>query len=233
MSTDDKKKRAGLRAVDFIEDGMIVGLGTGSTAAHFIAALGDGIRDGLKIRGVPTSEQTAELARQAGVPLIDPNDVDGVDVTVDGADEIDRGLRLIKGGGGALLREKIVASASARMIVIADEAKLVAELGAFPLPIEVVPFAWRQTQGRIADVLGAAGVDDAEITLRGALSGAPFVSDGGSYILDCRCGRIPDPDALEIELNRQPGVVENGLFIGLASMAILGEDGGVDVIARS
>lgn len=218
--SDTFKRAAAERAVELVADGMRLGLGTGSTAAHFVAALGERVRGGLKVVGVPTSEATREQAQREGIPLTTLDETPELDLTVDGADEIDGSLRVIKGGGGALLREKIVASSSSRMIVIADGSKRVAKLGRFPLPIEVVPFGLTATERAIAkhlESLGAGG----ELRLRRASDGAPFVTDGGHFILDAHLGRIEKPNVLASTLNNIPGVVEHGLFIGLVSGAIL------------
>jgi ribose 5-phosphate isomerase A len=221
---DLAKFNAAQAALDYIKDGMIVGLGTGSTSAHFVRALGQRVRQGLRVRGVPTSEATRNLAEQEGVPLVEISQVSAIDVDVDGADEVDTAFRLVKGGGGALLREKIVAAASARMIVIADETKVVDTLGAFPLPIEVNPFGLAATRiavEKLASRLGLSG----EIGLRQFGEDA-FTTDGGHHILDASFGRIPDAEALATQLNSIPGVVEHGLFINLASFAIIAGEAG-------
>jgi ribose 5-phosphate isomerase A len=205
---------------------MRLGLGTGSTAAHFVAAIGERVRGGLKVVGVPTSEATRDQAQREGIPLSTLDDTPDLDLTVDGADELDDDLRLIKGGGGALLREKIVASASRRMIVIADSSKHVAKLGRFPLPIEVVPFGLTAIERgivRLLDSLGAAG----ELRLRRAADGAPYVTEGGHFIFDAHLGRIDKPNVLASTLNNIPGVVEHGLFLGLATGAILASGDGL------
>lgn len=229
---DDLKRQAAARALDYVESGMRLGLGTGSTARHFVELLGQRVRDGLKVVGVPTSEATRDDAERWGVPLTTLNETPELDLTVDGADEIDPALNLIKGGGGALLREKIVASASARMVVIADATKRVAALGAFPLPIEVVPFGLGATKLAIAGALAECGCEG-PLGLRAAEGGHAFVTDGGHVILDARLGRIPDPAQLGARLNAIPGVVEHGLFIGLADVAILAGRNGIEVLTRS
>jgi ribose 5-phosphate isomerase A len=225
MDAKQKKIRAAEKAVEFVENGMVVGLGTGSTAAEFVKLLGIRVQNGLDIVGIPTSEATAELARAVGIEL---DTLDGrpfIDLTVDGADELDDRLRLIKGGGGALLREKIVAAASDRVIIIADETKRVAKLGAFPLPIEVVPFGLRATMAMVEAMSTDAGAVG-PITVRVTDGEKPFLSDGGNYILDCAFGEIDQPEMLAEVLPLIPGVVEHGLFLGLADMAIIaGEDG--------
>ena len=208
---------------------LVVGLGTGSTAAHFVRALGEKVRGGLKIRAIPTSEVTAELARAEKIPLVGLEDIDRIDVTVDGADEADRELTLIKGGGGALLREKMVATFSRRLVIIADGAKLVETLGRFPLPVEVVRFAWKATARRIADVAAEFGCEGNLVRIRGG-EAHPYVTDNGNYILDMDCGRIPDAHSLGHMLSHIVGVVETGLFIGMADALILGRPNGVDVV---
>lgn len=211
---------AAARAIEAVEDGMRLGLGTGSTAKHFVALLGDKVRAGLTVICVPTSEATHAQALAEGIPLTTLDETPELDLTVDGADELDASLRLIKGGGGALLREKIVAAASARMIVIADTSKQVETLGRFPLPIEVNPFGLEATRRAITHVLEAAGLPTA-LRLRTAANGAAFVTDGGHYILDAELGAISAPEELARALVAVPGVVEHGLFIGLATGAIL------------
>jgi ribose 5-phosphate isomerase A len=219
---DASRRRAAQAAADEVATGMKLGLGSGRTAEHFVRELGRRIREErLAIAGVPTSEDTARLAIAEGVPLITLDSEPELDLTVDGADEIDADLRLIKGGGGALLREKIVAAASKRMLVVVDAAKVVKTLGAFALPVEVVAFglgATRLAIRRLADRLDLHG----EIALR-MRGEKPFVTDGGNHILDASFGRIPDPDTLAAELERIPGVVEHGLFIGLATAAIVAD----------
>lgn len=220
------KRQAAERAIGLVRSGMRLGLGTGSTARHFVDLVGAEARKGLAIVGVPTSEATADQARALGIPLTTLDETPELDLTVDGADEIDGALRLIKGGGGALLREKIVASASRRMVVIADSSKLVAELGRFPLPVEVAPFGVAATIRRIARAVAALGLAG-PLTLR-RRDGALFVTDGGHYILDCAFGAIPDPEALDQALADIPGVVDCGLFIGMASAAIFVGPAGVE-----
>lgn len=229
MSAEDQKRRAGEKALDFVEPGMKLGLGTGSTANHFVRALGAKVAEGLDVVGVPTSEATVELARSLGIPLTTLDETPMLDVTVDGADELDSALRLIKGGGGALLREKIVASSSGRMVVIADDSKEVGMLGQFPLPVEVIRFGAEATRGKIVWAAGETGCTG-DITLRRAGDGEPFLTDSGHFIYDCAFGKIPDPEALALVLSSIPGVVEHGLFIGLATVAILGTDEGTRTI---
>jgi ribose 5-phosphate isomerase A len=223
MSADDQKRLAGEAAALRVEPGMVVGLGTGSTAAWFVKALA--ARDLSDLRCVPTSEKTADLARELGLPLAALDDVSRIDLTVDGADEVGPGLALIKGGGAALLREKLVWEASDRCIVIADAAKVVPVLGAFPLPIEVVAFGHRSTANRIMDVLA-----DHDIAMPARLRQADrgvVRTDGGNVIYDAKCQAIHDPVRLADDLKLITGVVEHGLFLDLADEAIIGEDGGV------
>lgn len=230
MSADIAKFNAAQAAIEYVKDGMVVGLGTGSTAAHFVRRLGERVREGLRVRGVPTSEATRVLADEVGVPLVDIGQVPHIDVDVDGADEIDPQFRLIKGGGGALLREKIVASASRRMVVIADESKWAESLGAFPLPVEVTRFGFAMTSRRISEALKATGCASDEVTLRTAgKANEPVITDGGNYILDAHARRIASPEALAAALQAIPGVVEHGLFIGLAQTVIIGKAKGAEV----
>jgi ribose 5-phosphate isomerase A len=226
--TSDPKRAAAERALALVESGMRVGLGTGSTAALFVAALGERVRGGLDIVGIPTSEATRRQAESLGIRLTNLDETPELDLTIDGADELDDRLRLIKGGGGALLREKIVASASRRMVVIADASKRVDVLGRFPLPVEVVPFGLETTTRRIRALLGE---DAPEIRLR-RKDGEIFRTDGGNLILDLHLGAIPDPDVLAVELKTTTGVVDHGLFIGLASVALIGGPEGVMELAR-
>ncbi|SLN40200.1 Ribose-5-phosphate isomerase A [Roseovarius albus] len=223
LSPIDKAKFvAAKRAVDFIEDGMRVGLGTGSTAAWMVRCLGDLVRnDGLKIKGVPTSTRTAELARDVGIEVVTLDEAKWLDLTIDGADEFDQELNLIKGGGGALLQEKIVATASDQMIVIADVGKEVESLGAFPLPIEVIPFGWKTSKSLAEELLVSMDVLGQDVTLR-MNDDKPFVTDEGNYILDLHLGRIGNPHQMAMVLNQIPGVVENGLFIDICDVVILG-----------
>ncbi|QFU17033.1 ribose-5-phosphate isomerase RpiA [Microvirga thermotolerans] len=218
--SDNLKRDAAERAAALVTDGMRLGLGTGSTAAYFVAALGARVRQGLSVVGVPTSEATREQATREGIPLTTLDETPELDLTIDGADELDDDLRLIKGGGGALLREKIVASASRRMIVIADGSKRVSRLGRFPLPIEVVPFGLRATQVAIEKLLETLEMSG-ELHLRRMADGSPYITDGGHFILDAHLKRIEKPNVLASTLNNIPGVVEHGLFIGLATGAIV------------
>jgi ribose 5-phosphate isomerase A len=229
MSPDDLKREAAATAVKFVQPGMRLGLGTGSTAKHFVDLLAERVRDGLNVVGVPTSEATRAQAISLGVPLTTLDETPELDLTVDGADEFDPALRLIKGGGGALLREKIVASASARMIVITDSSKRVERLGRFPLPVEVAPFGVEATRRAIAAALKSVGCSG-EMVLRQTSGGVTFITDGGHYIYDCSLGVIPDAEALASALVRVPGVMEHGLFLGLADAIIVAAPGGVEVI---
>ena len=223
------KRQAAERAIGFVKSGMKLGLGTGSTARHFVELVGAEARKGLKVVGVPTSEATARQARELGIPLSTLDETPELDLTVDGADEIDSALRLIKGGGGALLREKIVATASRRMLVIADAGKLVAELGRFPLPVEVVPFGLAATVKRLERTIAELGLAGT-LTLRRQKTGEPFLTDGGHYIVDCALGAIGDPEGLASALAFIPGVVETGLFIGVASAAVVAGPAGVEIL---
>ena len=233
MSASEQKALAAAAALDFVESGMILGLGSGSTAELFVVQLGEALKAGAleQIQGVPTSENTAALARDVGVPLIPVDQATRIDLTVDGADEVDGRFRLIKGGGGCLLREKIIANASDLMVVVVDETKLVSDLGAYPLPVEVDSFAFTITAKKVFDGLREAGVKNPDINLRRKGDGLePYLTDGGNYILDCACGRIPDADDAAEHLSEIPGVVEHGLFIDLARVLIVGEDGGARVM---
>lgn len=223
LSPQDRAKRAaGAAAIDlYVRPGMKLGLGSGTTSHWMVRALGERVKEGLDVVGVPTSTGTAELARQVGVPLADLNELGELDLTLDGADEIDHQRRMIKGGGACLLWEKIVAAASRRMVALVDEGKLVTTLGAFPLPVEVIRFGWRSTERLLGRSLAAQGLGGCRITLRGG-EADPLLTDSGNLILDCHTGAIPDPDALDLALNRIPGVVENGLFCGVADAMLVG-----------
>jgi len=231
MDMEKLKREAAARAVDQVSAGMRLGLGTGSTAKHFVELLGERVCAGLRVVGVPTSEATRTLAEQVGVPLTTLEETPELDLTVDGADEIAPDLTVIKGGGGALLREKIVAAASAKMIVIADESKWVATLGRFALPIEVMPFGLGATRRAIEKAVAAAGCAG-PLKVRQGKDGHAFVTDGGHWIVDAALERIPDPRALSLRLSQIPGVVEHGLFIDLVKVAILAGASGVRVIAK-
>lgn len=233
LSADDQKRIAAEAALDYVKDGMKLGLGTGSTAAHFVTALGLKAKaEDLSLSCVPTSEATAALAADAGLKVVTLDDEPHLDLTVDGADELDARLTLIKGGGGALTREKIVAFASSQMIVIADESKVVPRLGNFPLPVEVVPFGARTTGTRILESGKLFGCEGA-ISLRTDDFGEPFCTDGNNFIFDWALGEIPDPEGLGHYLARLPGVVEHGLFLGIAHAALVGRaDGTVETLRK-
>ncbi len=219
------KKAAGERAAELVDDGMIVGLGTGSTAFYAIRKLGERVREGLRIRGIPTSEQSRNQAESEGIPLIDFSDATRIDLTIDGADEIDPAFNLIKGGGGALFREKLVAAASLREIIVADETKLKDRLGESPLPVEVVPFGWQYVQLKL-EALGCR----ASLRIR---ENRTFVTDNGNHILDCAFGGIEEPGDLERRIGGICGVVESGLFVGLAHQIVIGKaDGTIEERCR-
>jgi ribose 5-phosphate isomerase A len=232
MDADVLKRQAAARALEFVQPGMRLGLGTGSTARHFIELLAERVHAGLNIVGVPTSEATRADAQRLGVPLTTLEETPELDLTVDGADEIAPDLSLIKGGGGALLHEKIVASASAQMAVIADESKWVQTLGRFPLPIEVVSFGLAATRRAVEKAAAASGCPGAAHLRRGK-DGHPFVTDGGHLILDATLERIDDPRSLAARLAGIPGVVEHGLFIDLAKTAVISGPNGVRIVART
>lgn len=220
---DIGKRAAGEAAVQYVQEGNLIGLGTGSTVKYFLQALGERIQNGFHIQGIPTSKETAQLASQLGIPLLDPESEWVLDLAVDGADQVDSSLNLIKGGGGALLREKIVASAAKKFLVIIDEAKQVPQLGKpWAIPIEVIPFGWPNT-ARLIHKLGGT------TTLR-KKNGQVFLTDNGHYILDFHADRIENPGLLESQLNAIPGVVENGLFVGRTSLLLVGSLSGVEVI---
>jgi len=229
MGQDAFKVAAAEQALRYVEDGMRVGLGTGSTAAKFVDALGRKVAGGLNVVCVATSQATQARAEALGIPMSTLDEQQFLDLTVDGTDELDGALRLIKGGGGALLREKIVATASASMIVIADASKQVATLGAFPLPLEVVPFGLAATRNMITALAADAGCEG-ELRLRTLTDGKPYITDNGNLILDCHFGRIDAPEELDEALKLVPGVVENGLFIGIADLAIVAGSDGITVI---
>ncbi len=221
METEKLKQLAAERAVEEVASGMIVGLGTGSTIYYALLKLGEQVRDGFNIIGVPTSKQTEEIAAQQGIPLSTLREHPVIDLTIDGADEVNPTLDLIKGAGGALVREKIIAHASKRLVIIVDEGKLVEQLGSnFPVPVEVVPFGWGSTQLALNQICRRS-------TLR-----PDFVSDNGNYILDCTFDGIPDPAATESIINNLPGVVENGLFINRTDQVIIGADSGIQILKR-
>lgn len=221
----NEKKEVGEKAIEFIKDGMVVGLGTGSTVFYTIKKLGEMVQTGLSIKGIPTSIQTEKLAKEVEIPLVSFNEVEQIDVAIDGADEVDPNLNLIKGGGGALLREKIIANAANTFIVVADPDKNVAKLGSFPLPVEVLPFGVGMTKKKIQE-LGL-------ISQLRQVKGNPFRTDNGNYILDCRLQDITNLKELERDLNLIPGVIENGLFIGMTDKYItLDRDKETSVVVR-
>lgn len=223
---DEEKRLAAQHSLTYVRDGMCLGLGSGSTAAVMLELLGQRVREGLCVRGVPTSETSRALAEREGIPIIGFDQVSGLDLTIDGADEVDPDLNVIKGGGGALMREKIVASLSRRVIIIVHSLKQVSCLGGFPLPVEVVRFAWQPLAARLAE-LGVSPV------LRRRPDGNPLVTDEGNYILDCAFGRIEDPVALAARLDAMPGVVDHGLFVGVAHTVIVGRGTRTEVLERA
>jgi len=215
LTQDEIKQLVAKQAAQLVQNNMTVGIGSGTTIYWLIMELGKRMKKGLLFQAIPTSKKTAALAAQQNIPLAELNDVNGIDLTIDGADEIDPNLQMIKGGGGALLQEKMVAAASRELLILADHTKLVQRLGQFPLPIEVIPFGWKQVQREIRETY------QVEPTLR-MQDDQPFVSDHGHYILDCPFKQIENPDILTYELNGIPGVVENGLFINMADLALIG-----------
>ena len=231
IDVEEQKRAAAARALTFVRPGMRLGLGTGSTARHLVDLLGERVRAGLKVTAVPTSEATRGQAERAGIALTTLDDTPELDLTIDGADEIAPDLSLIKGGGGALLREKIVAAASAELIVIADESKWVQTLGRFPLPIEIAPFGAAVTRRAIETCAAQVGCPG-PAPLRKAQNGHAFVTDGGHWLVDAQLQRISDPQGLAARLSAIPGVMEHGLFIGLARAAILAGPGGVRIVER-
>jgi ribose 5-phosphate isomerase A len=231
MDVEAQKRAAAARAVEFVRPGMRLGLGTGSTAKHFVDLLAERVRGGLDVVAVPTSEATRAQAERLGIALTTLEETPELDLTIDGADEIAPDLTLIKGGGGALLREKIVAAASAKMLVIADQSKWVAVLGRFPLPIEIAPFGAAATRRAVEAATAAAGCPGPALP-RKAPNGHPFVTDGGHWLLDAQLQRIGDPKTLAARLSAVPGVMEHGLFIGLAGAAIVAGPDGVRLIER-
>jgi ribose 5-phosphate isomerase A len=223
---DEAKKAAAAQAIEsFLKDGMTIGLGSGTTSRWFVRILGERVAKGLQVIGVPSSKSTGQLAEEVGVQLADLNEVGQLDLTIDGADEIDGKGRMIKGGGANLLWEKIVACASKKMVCIVDESKLVERLGRFPLPVEVIPFAWRSTERHLRKLLEQEGFGAVQIEMRGGLE-KPLITDSGHYLLDCHLGQIPDPENLATKLKLIPGVVEHGLFIGIATDAVAGRASG-------
>jgi ribose 5-phosphate isomerase A len=225
MANEAEKEAAARASFRFVKDGQIVGIGTGSTAAYFIQLLGEAVKKGLRVKGIPTSERSREQAARLGIPLTTLDEYQVIDVTVDGADEFDPQLRLIKGGGGALLREKIVASATKQLVIVTDASKRVPVLGRFPLPVEVIKFA----QALVAKKIEALG---AKVSLRRDSDGKPFLTDENNHILDCRFGEIPDADRLARRLSDTPGVVEHGMFIGMASVVLVANRGEIAELRR-
>ncbi len=221
MANDAEKEVAARASLKYVRDGQVVGLGTGSTATIAIRLLGELVRGGLKIRGIPTSIASRDLATQLGIPLTTFDEVQQIDVTIDGADEFDPALNLIKGGGGAMLREKVVASATKQQVIVTDSSKQVQVLGKFPLPVEVIGFAEPLVAKEIAD-LGA------RVVQRKDSAGKPYLTDEGHHILDCHFGEIPDPPALARRLSDMPGIVEHGLFVGMASVVLMAKAGEVE-----
>ncbi len=222
---EELKRKAGERAVEYIKDGMVVGLGTGSTVKYTILKLGELVKDGLDIIGVPTSIATEKLAKEMGIKLGSINDYQVIDLTIDGADEVDRNLNLIKGGGGALLREKMIAHASKYEIIVVDESKVKRVLGDFPLPIEIVKFGYKRTM----NVLSTLGCKP----LLRVKNGEAYITDNGNYIVDCKFERIDEPAKLERRIDEIPGVVEIGLFVGLANKVIVGKKDKIEIMTSS
>jgi ribose 5-phosphate isomerase A len=217
MANDSEKEQAARASLEYVRDGQIVGLGSGSTATLAIRLLGKRVREGLNIRGIPSSVQSRDLALELGIPLATFDEYQQIDVTIDGADEFDPALNLIKGGGGAMLREKVVASASRQLVIVTDSSKQVSTLGRFPLPVEVIGFAEPLVAKKIGD-LGA------KVTRRTDSAGKVYITDEGHHILDCRFGQIPDPRGLARTLSEMPGVVEHGLFVGMASVVLMAKE---------
>jgi len=221
LEREELKKLAGEEAVKYIQDGMILGLGTGSTVEYTLRKLGEKIKDGLKIQGIPTSIHTKKIAKKVNIPLTTLDDNPEIDITIDGADEVDSNLNLIKGGGGALTREKIIAFNSKKVIIVIDDSKVVKALGIdFPLPVEVIKFGWTATKKSLEGF-------GCEVKLREVMENEPYITDNGNYILDCEFERIDNPEQLDADLNLIPGVVETGLFIGLVDEVIVGSKQGV------
>ena len=221
MEREELKKLAGEEAVQYVEDGMIVGLGTGSTIEYTLRKLGEKIKEGLKIQGIPTSIHTKRIAKEENIPLTTLDENPEIDLTIDGADEVDSYLNLIKGGGGALTREKIIAFNSKKVIIVIDDSKVVKALGIdFPLPVEVIKFGWTSTKNTLENF-------GCEVKLREIMQNEPYITDNGNYILDCEFERIEDPEQLDTDINLIPGIVETGLFIGLVDEVIVGSKQGV------
>ena len=233
ISQDEAKKLAGLKVIEqFIEKGMVLGLGSGTTSHFFVKELGRHVDSGLDVTCTTTSNSTSEVAKQVGIDICDPNDLGEIDLTIDGPDEIDNDFNMIKGGGACLLWEKIIAHSSKKNITICDESKIVASLGAFPLPVEVVTFGWKQTERLVKNVISSNCSGNIEIRIR-SIGSSSVITDSGNLILDCKCERILDPRKLEKELNMIPGVVENGLFTRESNAMVVGKfDGTVDTFFR-
>ncbi len=230
--SDKAKQNAANEALKLVDNGMVLGLGTGSTAAWFVKGLGQLVAQGLDVKGAPTSVETEMLAKEVGIPLVDLATAPRINLTIDGADEFDPELRLIKGGGAALLREKIIADSSDIMVVITDKSKQVDRLGAFPLPVEVNPFGLELTKARIRETLEVLGLKGVEVALRHNKESQPLITDGGHHILDLHCKAIADADMLAAVLDQIPGVVEHGLFIDIADAVIVGTEDGAFTVAR-
>ena len=233
ITQDEAKKLAGRKVIEqFIKKGMVLGLGSGTTSHFFVRELGRHVGNGLDVTCTTTSNSTSEVARQVGIDVYDPNDLGKIDLTIDGPDEIDKDFNMIKGGGACLLWEKIIAHSSTRNITVCDETKIVTNLGAFPLPVEIVRFGWKQTDRLVKNVISSNYSEHVETYLR-SVDSQPVVTDSGNFILDCKCERIMDPGKLEKELNMIPGVVENGLFTRESTAMVIGKfDGTVDVLFR-
>ncbi len=229
MNSDEMKIKAAEKAMDYVQNGMKLGLGTGSTAARFVDLVGAAVADGLEVLCVPTSVATRDQAAALNIPLTTLDETPHLDVTVDGADELDEMLRLVKGGGGALLREKIVATSSDKMVVIADNSKLVKTLGQFPLPVEVVQFGLKSSLDMMTALANRVGCTG-ELKQRMQADGTPFITDNGNFIIDCHFGHIEKPEALSGAFTQVPGVVENGLFLGIADVAIIAGPEGITTL---
>jgi ribose 5-phosphate isomerase A len=226
MANDAEKQAAARASLQYVHDGQIVGLGSGSTATFAIRMLGERVREGMKIRGIPSSIASRDLALELGIPLITFEDAQQIDVTIDGADEFDPALNLIKGGGGAMLREKIVAFASRQLVIVTDSSKQVPMLGRFPVPVEVITFAEPLVARKISNL-------SAKVVQRQDNTGKVYVTDEGHHILDCHFGKIPDPASLARTLSDMPGIVEHGLFVGMANVVVMAKAGDVEVFRRT
>lgn len=226
LSSDEIKQVVGREAVSLVQQDMTIGIGSGSTVFYFIKALGEKVRNGFSCKGVPTSLQTLSLSREHGITMLELNEVDQIDMDIDGADEIDEQFQLVKGGGGALLQEKMVAASSKEVVIIADNAKFKKQLGAFPLPVEVIPYGWKKVQQQIKQIWSV----DSSLRMK---NNQPLLTDHGHYILDCYFKNIPDPSRLSIDLHLIPGVVETGLFIDMCDLAIIGyPDGSIKRLTK-